>query len=482
MKRKPNQLRQLLIFNLLLLALAVVITINLVVTGGGSVAMPEATPAGELAQATESSEASAEPAEPETTPAPALESTAPEATPEPEQTKTTGTQDFSMRFVGDLMCCDYQMADALQSDGSYDFTKHFAQIKNELQGADVLLGNFEACMYSGAPLNGTIDGFNAPKAYAEALKDCNFDVLFTANNHAMDFLVEGAFETTQTLRDMGFVALGTNLKKEDVGSVYIRDVRGIPVVILAYTGFTNKHKLSLDGEDASWTMNYYSKERMEQDVATARSLGAKVIVMYLHDGVEKDIKPSRRQAAAANEAAEAGVDAIIMSHSHSIEPMEKRTVTVDGVEKTVFIAYSLGNFMSSAIHSESLNNIILNLDFTYDLDQDRLTSINASYVLTYTYNYYNDNKIMTFSVVPMQQALADFSMVDARTRYKQDRFQSAYDKILKRIGTEAAQNVVSFQPDFVLPTAAPAASPEASPAASADTTAGTTPGTTVEPE
>ena len=451
MKRKPNQLRKLLIFNLLFLALAIVITINLFVTGGGSVAMPEATPA----EATQTPEPAATPemAEEIAQPAEAEETT--EQTPEPEETKTTGTQSFSMRFVGDLMCCDYQMADALQSDGSYDFTKHFAQIKAELQGADVLLGNFEACMYSGAPLNGTIVGFNAPKEYAEALKDCNFDVLFTSNNHAMDFLVEGAFETTQTLRDMGFVALGTNLTKEEVGSVYIRDVRGIPVAILSYTGFTNKFNLTLDGEDASWTMNYYSKERMEQDVATARAMGAKVIVMYLHDGVEKDTKPSRRQTEAANEAAEAGVDAIIMSHSHSIEPMEKRTVTVDGKEKTVFIAYSLGNFMSSAIHSESLNNIILNLNFTYDLDQDQLTSIDASYLLTYTYNYYNDDKIMSFSIVPLQQALADFSMVDARTRYKQDRFQAAYDKILKRLGTDAAENVVSFQPGFVLPTATP---------------------------
>ena len=467
MKQKTPKLLQLIIFNALLLALAIVIVINLTLTGGGRAATPEASPAPEQGQ---SAEATSEPlptAEPTTEP----EASEPaEETPAPEAEKTTGEQTFSMRFVGDLMCCDYQMADALQSDGSYDFTKHFAQIKDELQGADVLLGNFEACMYSGAPLNGTITGFNAPEEYAEALKDCNFDVLFTSNNHAMDFLVEGAFETTQKLRDLGFVALGTNLTKEEVGSVYIRDVKGIPGAILAYTGFTNKYKLTLDGEDASWTMNYYSAERMQQDVATARSMGAKVIVMYLHDGVEKDIKPSRRQTEAANEAAAAGVDAIIMSHTHSIQPMEKRTVTVDGVEKTVFIAYSLGNFMSSAIHSESLNNIILNLNFTYDLDQDRLTSIDASYVLTYTYNYYNDNKIMSFSVVPLQQALANFSIVDSRTRYSQERFQAAYDKMLKRLGTDAAENVVSFQPGFVLPTAAPTATPEATPAPSSDVT------------
>ena len=104
------------------------------------------------------------------------------------------------------------------------------------------------------------------------------------------------------------------------------------------------------------------------------------------------------------------------------------------------------------------------------MDQDQLTSIDASYLLTYTYNYYNDDKIMSFSIVPLQQALADFSMVDARTRYKQDRFRAAYDKILKRLGTDAAENVVSFQPDFVMPTAKPSASPDATPAAAGDAT------------
>ena len=377
MKQKTNNKRRWIILNALFLALAVLIAINLYETGGVPAQSPEvaaqpaeATPAPETAQAT------VMPIE-----TPALDVTPePEATPAPEV--KTGAQDFSMRFVGDLMCCDYQMADALQADGSFDFTKHFAQIKNELQGADVLLGNFEACMYSGAPLNGTIVGFNAPPYYAKALKDCNFDVLFTSNNHAMDFLVPGAFETTQKLREMGFVALGTNLTKEDVGSVYIRDVRGVPVAILAYTARTNKYKLELDGEDASWVMNYYSAERVAADVKTARELGAKVIVMYLHEGTEKDTAPDRRQLAAANESFAAGVDAVIMSHTHSLQKMEKRTITVDGVEKPVFVAYSLGNFMSSAIHTESLNNIILNLDFTYDWDQDRLTSIDASYVLT----------------------------------------------------------------------------------------------------
>jgi hypothetical protein len=117
----------------------------------------------------------------------------------------------------------------------------------------------------------------------------------------------------------------------------------------------------------------------------------------------------------------------------------------------VFIAYSLGNFMSSAIHTESLNNIIVNLDFTYDPDQGKLTSLDASYLLTYTYNFYNEKKIMSYSVVPLQQALADFTIVDPRTRYAQDRFQAAYDKMLKRLGTDAAENVFTFHPTTATP-------------------------------
>jgi hypothetical protein len=443
MKIDPGKFIKLMVFNALLLALAAVIAINLLVTGGKPAKSEPAAAADPTRTA--SSAPAATPAQTPDMQEPPIPATAAETTPTPApETKAAGVQTFSMRFVGDLMCCDGQMEDALLSDGRYDFSKHFSQIKNELQGADVLLGNFETCMYDGAPLNGSIVGFNAPKEYAEALKAVGFDVLFTANNHALDFLAEGAFETKQKLQNMGFVALGTNLTKADVDSVYIREVKGVPVAILAYAGFTNKYKITLDGEDAGWVMNYYSNERMTRDVATARSLGAKVIVMYLHDGIEKETEPSRRQLNAANEAAAAGVDAIIMSHTHSLERMETRTVTVDGAEKTVFIAYSLGNFMSSAIHTESLNNIILNLEFTYDPDQDKLTSLDASYLLTYTYNFYNEQKIMSYSVVPLQQALADFTIVDPRTRYTQERFQAAYDKMLKRIGTDAAENVFTF--------------------------------------
>ena len=77
MKRKPNKLKELLIFNLLLFALAVVITINLVVTGGDRAALPEATPA----EATQSPEPAATPEAAEQTAQPEQAAEAAEGTP-----------------------------------------------------------------------------------------------------------------------------------------------------------------------------------------------------------------------------------------------------------------------------------------------------------------------------------------------------------------------------------------------------------------
>ena len=64
--------------------------------------------------------------------------------------------------------------------------------------------------------------------------------------------------------------------------------------------------------------------------------------------------------------------------------MEKRTVTTtDGEEKEVFIAYSLGNFMSSMTDSGTQSSVILNLEFTKDNDSGETTISNVDYVPIY---------------------------------------------------------------------------------------------------
>ena len=57
---------------------------------------------------------------------------------------TPNTTTVTLSAVGDIMVYDDQLEDALQSDGSYDFSHYFADVSSLLSASDLTVGNFEA--------------------------------------------------------------------------------------------------------------------------------------------------------------------------------------------------------------------------------------------------------------------------------------------------------------------------------------------------
>ena len=108
-----------------------------------------------------------------------------------------------------------------------------------------------------------------------------------------------------------------------------------------------------------------------------------MIGAIVHWGSEYEIEPSSSQEQIADLMFRSGVDVILGSHSHVVGPMEMRTVTTDdGTEKEVFLAYSLGNFLSSMTADFTQDSVILNLEFSKDSDGNTTIS-NANYVPVY---------------------------------------------------------------------------------------------------
>lgn len=68
-------------------------------------------------------------------------------------------------------------------------------------------------------------------------------------------------------------------------------------------------------------INTYSKERIAEDIAAARAAGAELIVAYNHWGAEHTHQPTPKVVTHAQEMADAGVDIIIGSHSHAVQPV-----------------------------------------------------------------------------------------------------------------------------------------------------------------
>lgn len=80
-------------------------------------------------------------------------------------------------------------------------------------------------------------------------------------------------------------------------------------------------------------------------ISNMRAAGAEYIVFYMHWGDEYRTSPNTYQKAIAQRLSNLGVDMIIGSHPHVIQPVE--LIRPEGREGTTVCLYSTGNFVSN---------------------------------------------------------------------------------------------------------------------------------------
>ena len=106
----------------------------------------------------------------------------------------------------------------------------------------------------------------------------------------------------------------------------------------------------------------------------------------MHWGVEYQTKQNKEQERLAELLFKNGVDIILGSHPHVLQPMEKKTITLDdGTTKDGFVIYSLGNFMSGQVKENTRNSVILNLQITKNGETGKISIDNINYIPIYMY-------------------------------------------------------------------------------------------------
>lgn len=324
---------------------------------------------------------------------------------------------ITIAAVGDIMLYDDQLDAAKKADGSYDFTQSFAAVSGSTVSADLTLGNLEL-NFCGEPYSGKPD-FRAPESLASALSAVGFDLLQTANTYSIQNGLSGLRSTIRYLDAAGLSHVGTYAAqddKESLGGVVLKNINGVKVAFIAYTKGLNSLTLP-EGEeyavdvlytDYASDFNTVNKAALLESVNAAKALAPDAIIALLHWGSEADSSITSSQETIRDLLFENGVDAIIGSHSHIVGPMETRTVTtVDGEEKSCFVAYSLGNFFSSMDESYAKNcreSVVLNLSFTKN-GQTGATSLSG---ISYTPVYLMDNgeeAETRFEILPIRSAI-----------------------------------------------------------------------------
>lgn len=204
---------------------------------------------------------------------------------------------------------------------------------NLLLDSDFLIGNFEF-PYS-ENRNPYFDtsylGHLAPEESLQLLAVSPVNYYSIANNHIMDWGVEGLLKTKKFLQSLGAQVFGAGVNQEESSKPLIIDHDGIRIGFLAYC---KKGNFSATKSSAGAAM--LDKNNVYEDVASLNAIVDHVIV-NLHWGVEYSDYPYPPDIKIAHSIIDAGASAIMGHHPHVVQGLE--------VYRGCPIFYSLGSFI-----------------------------------------------------------------------------------------------------------------------------------------
>ena len=245
-------------------------------------------------------------------------------------------------MVGDMLMHTKVVEKGLQQDGSYNFDFLFENVLDEIEEADIALVNQETILggkelgLSGYPR------FNSPYEIGDALVKAGFDVILHATNHALDADKDGLLNCInfweENYPEVSYLGIYADQDARE-NNIYLYRQEDITIAILNYTYSTNGISTPID---MPYAVNYLDKDQVIEDIQKANEL-ADFVIVCPHWGTEYKLDISKSQEKWTEIFLENGVDLVLGTHPHVIEPVE--WVTDEG-GNSMLVFYSLGNFVN----------------------------------------------------------------------------------------------------------------------------------------
>lgn len=350
------------------------------------------------------------------------------------------TTSASLIMVGDNLIHSsiYKEAHRNADNKGYDFKPMLRLIKEKVKNYDIAYYNQETIL--GGSKLGLSDYpcFNSPYEAGGNMLDAGFNLVSTASNHTMD-RGEQAILNSRAYWDKqeNVLAVGSYKSFEQRDEVQIREVNGITYTMLNYTYGTNgipvpsgkeylvnvwPTDLSINDPERDTKYQAY-KEKVKEDIKRVRDK-VDVLIVAMHCGIEYTKEPSAYQKDEAKFLAEQGVDLVIGTHPHVLEPVEWIGDTP--------VFYSLGNFISAQYQDENYNKtvgLMSSLRIT-KTTKDGKSSIKIDNIENeFIYTYYNQATWSNFRVIPFShQDIAKYLPGYQKVHERYKKIVQMYDK------------------------------------------------------
>lgn len=284
-------------------------------------------------------------------------------------------QRVSFVAVGDNIVHGSVYTDAMEngkkSGKEYDFIPMFENVSDIIKEADFAYINQESPF---AGKDKTISGypmFNSPDQVGYDLIELGFDIINLANNHMLDRYAYGYQRTIDFWKDKdGMTYIGGYENEADYNNIRIVEKNGISIALLSYTYGTNGVNLDRGSEMIVPLCDSDGTAEISRQTKIARNL-ADIVIVSVHWGNEDQFKPSELQKKQMKVMVDNGVDVIIGTHPHVLQPMQWKERPDGG--KTLVI-YSLGNFLSGMLYVRNMVGGIAGFDLVKAGDRAFVTS------------------------------------------------------------------------------------------------------------
>lgn len=182
--------------------------------------------------------------------------------------------------------------------------------------------------------------FNYHPRLALDLRASGFDIVSTANNHALDRGPRGVELTIDALETAQLPFVGTR-RGESGPWVTETAVGPWRVAWIACAAWLNRNR-----DDAGQVLECHVPAERARLLADIRRLRARADVHFIvftpHWGGEYRPEPRQKQIDLAREAVAAGVDLVVGNHPHVLQPW----IEEESGGRRAWVLYSLGNFVS----------------------------------------------------------------------------------------------------------------------------------------
>ena len=304
--------------------------------------------------------------------------------------------------VGDNLMHRSCTLSAKNADGTYDFTKHFANMADIFKAADLavisqdtVLGGIELGVTS------TETGiFNTAVELADGMADAGINVVLAANNHIMD---EGSAGLNTMMsyfstKYPNITLLGVNNSREAKDEPVYVETNNIKIAMINYSYGSNQ---TADLDASPYLLNQYDEDWLADILKQARE-EADFIIAFPFWGEQNSMDYTQEQERQAQFLADNGVDLIIGSYPHVVEPV--KWITAENGDRTL-VYYSLGNFQSIQNTVENMLGGQANITISKEEDGTHISDYSLDFVVT----HYEQRESSEYYDIVTTYPLADYT-------------------------------------------------------------------------